>query len=103
MRIERKDLSFNSKDVLVVGSQRKVYRGVYKNENVAIKVVQLFGINSKLVAKEVLVLQSINGIIFINIIGICTEKKYFYITMELFKSRSLFDVIQGITLFYTEI
>lgn len=90
--INKSDLNI-SNDLIGAGQQGKVYKGVYEQKDVAVKIIIVSGQNQKYVEKELLIMQSLNHENFIKLIGYCKDTKKLYLVMEYFNGQSLRDVL----------
>lgn len=77
------------------GNQGKVYKAVYENKIVAVKVIQVFGSKFKLAEKEIAVMKSLVHKNFIKIIGVCEETKKISILIKYFSGKPLSDLVLG--------
>lgn len=83
-----------SEEVIGYGQQGKVYKGVYKNQAVAVKKVISNPRNIKKITEEVKIVNCIqNHENFIHLYGVCFGEKHIFLIMELFDGKDLKSIL----------
>lgn len=84
---------FTLGDFIDAGSQGRVHKGIFKGEEVAIKVIKVSVANRKFIEKEIAVLRNMNCISFIKLKAVCREGKEVFIITEYFHGSTLAEVL----------
>lgn len=88
-QLSRKDF-IKTEEIIGCGQQGTVYKGLYKSEAVAIKVINSNPRSVQRVEREVKIVKAIkNHKNFITLLGVCMEEKCIYLVMEYFEGKNL--------------
>ena len=90
-------ISYDKNDLLGYGSFSKVYKGVYKNKQCAIKLVYTMDLTEEdilRVAAEATILSSVKSINVVNIYGVTVMPPSVCVVLELCRYGSLSDILR---------